>query len=139
MSKPLPHELVLVRLGPSCIHGIGVFAQVPIKSGTNVFANDAREIHWVSHSLLTDGSLCEFQLRFYEDFAIRCGDELGCPANFNLLTVGWYVNEPARGDEANLLANESFELIASRDIHPGEELTVRYSSFPKRRSRGRRA
>jgi hypothetical protein len=129
MAEALPHELVLVRLGPSCIHGIGVFAQTAIRSGTNVFANDEREIYWVRNSVLRDPSLCEFQRRFYEDFAIRCGDELGCPANFNLLTVGWYVNEPAPGHEPNLVATQSFDLVASRHIDEGEELTVIYSSF----------
>lgn len=129
MSKSLPHHQVIVRLGVSPIHGIGVFAQQPIAAGTNAFPNDVREIMWVSRSLLTDQSLLPFQRRFYEDFAIRRGDELGCPANFNLLTAGWYVNEPADGLEPNLAPSESFDLIAARDIEPGEELTVRYAAF----------
>jgi hypothetical protein len=129
MSKPLPHQGVFVRLGVSPIHGIGVFAQQPITAGTNVFPNDTREIMWVSRSLLTDQSLLPFQRRFYEDFAIRRGDELGCPANFDLLTVGWYVNEPLEGLEPNLVPSKSFDLIASRCIGNGEELTVRYASF----------
>jgi SET domain len=129
MPKSLPHVGVFVRLGVSPIHGIGVFAQQPIKTGTNVFPNDTREISWVPRSLLTDQSLAVFQRRFYEDFAIRRGDELGCPANFNLLTVGWYVNEPPDGVEPNLVPTESFDLIAARDIAAGEELTIRYASF----------
>ncbi len=129
MSEALPHEGVLVRLGVSPIHGIGVFAQQPISAGTNVFYNDTREMLWVSRSLLTDQSLCPFQRRLYEDFAIRRGNELGCPANFNLLTVGWYVNEPPDGLEPNLVPSKSFDLMASRDIGAGEELTVRYASF----------
>jgi hypothetical protein len=129
IAKPLPHDGVLVRLGISSIHGIGVFAQQPIRAGTNVFSNDQREITWVPSSLLTDQSLPAFQRRFYEDFAIRRGNELGCPANFNLLTVGWYVNEPPDGVEPNLFPGVSLDLIACRDIEAGEELTISYSSF----------
>ena len=118
-----------MRLGVSKIHGIGVFAQQLIKTGSNIFANDTRAISWVPASVLGDGSLNDFQRRLYEDFAIRRGDEPGCPANFNLLTVGWYVNEPAAGNEPNLIATTDFDLVASRDIKPGEELTILYSSL----------
>lgn len=129
MARLLPHDEVLVRLGVSEIHGIGVFAEQPIEAGTSIFASDTRDISWVPASVLTDGSLNAFQRKFYEDFAIRRGDELGCPASFNLLTVGWYVNEPAAGEEPNVTATPSFDLVAMRDIKPGEELTLLYSSF----------
>ena len=125
----LPHDGVHVRLGRSGIHGIGVFSCEKIAAGTNVFASDQREIRWVSASILKDPSIEEFQRAFYEDFAIRHGDQLGCPSNFNLLTAGWYVNEPAPDSEPNLTATENFDLVAIRDIESGEELTVRYSSF----------
>ena len=118
-----------MRLGRSGIHGIGVFACEKIAAGTNVFASDQREIRWVPAGILKDPSIEEFQRAFYEDFAIRHGDQLGCPSNFNLLTAGWYVNEPAADLRPNLTASENFDLIAIRDIEPGEELTVRYSSF----------
>lgn len=129
MSDPLPHDRVHVRLGKSEIHGIGVFACVAIEAGTNVFAADQRPISWVPARLLDDPSLDEYQRAFYRDFAIRRGAELGCPSNFNLLTAGWYVNEPRMGDEPNLTSSAEFELIAVRDIAPGEELTIRYSAF----------
>ena len=129
MSEPLPHDEVYVRLGESRIHGIGVFACKAIKAGTNVFAADQRLISWVPASLLEDPSLDEFQRSFYRDFAIRRGQQLGCPSNFNLLTVGWYVNDPDPGEEPNLAPTSQFELIALRDIAPGEELTIRYSSY----------
>jgi len=129
MSEARPHDGVHVRLGNSRIHGIGVFACTAIKAGANVFAADQRPISWVPASLLQDPSLDDFQRSFYRDFAIRRGEQLGCPSNFNLLTVGWYVNEPAPGEEPNLGSTPQFELIALRDIAPGEELTIRYSSF----------
>lgn len=128
-SKPLPHDQVLVRLAPSPIHGIGVFAQQPIAAGTNVFAIDRSEIVWVPARQIAELPLEDFQRGFYEDFAIRKDGLLGCPANFNLLTPGWYVNEPAPGDQPNLVPSSVFDLLAARDIAAGEELTVDYQSF----------
>lgn len=130
MAEPaLPHEGVMVRLAPSEIHGVGVFAAIPIKAGTSVFATDQREINWVSQARVDDSKPGEFERSLYEDFAIRRGDEFGCPANFNLLTVGWYVNEPPEGEPPNLRGNEKFDLVAARDIDAGEELTLRYSTL----------
>ena len=102
-----PHAGVCVRLGRSPIHGLGVFATERIPAGTNVFANDRREITWVPRSIMDDPALSDFQRKFYEDFAIRCGKQLGCPANFNLLTVGWYVNEPKNGPFSPVLRHSS--------------------------------
>jgi hypothetical protein len=131
MPSRMPHDGVLVRLGRSDIHGIGVFACTRIEAGTNVFETDQRPIAWVPSSVLEDPSLPEWQRAFYRDFSIRRGSELGCPANFNLLTVGWYVNEPKPGEEANLTSTSSYELLALRDIEAGEELTILYSDFER--------
>lgn len=124
-----PHDGVLARLGVSGIHGIGVFAACPIAAGANVFPADDAEIVWVPASLLDDPRLSDFERSLYRDFAIRRGDELGCPANFSLLTVGWYVNEPRGSDPPNLRPTPGFDLVAARDIAMGEELTVLYASF----------
>src|SRR5213080_356204 len=97
----LPHEQVWTRLGISSIHGIGVFAIKPIPAGTNVFATDQRELVWVDVATLA--LLSPAERRFYVDFGIRKGGRIGCPASFNLLTVGWYVNEPAPGSAPNLI------------------------------------
>jgi hypothetical protein len=129
MPRALPHEGVLVRLGVSQIHGIGVFAQQAIRAGTNVFANDQRAIRLIARAPLDDLGLEAFQRSFYDDFCIRRGDVLGCPSNFNLLTVGWYVNEPRAGEEPNLAPSSEFDLIAARDIRAGDELTISYASF----------
>jgi SET domain-containing protein len=129
MPDASPHIGVHARLARSPIHGIGVFACEKILAGTNVFANDRREITWVPRSTFDDPGLTKFQRTFYKDFAIHRADELGCPANFNLLTVGWYVNEPEQGAAPNLSPTEDYELVAVRDIEAGEELTVLYSCY----------
>jgi hypothetical protein len=127
----LPHEGVWARIGPSRIHGVGAIAIRAIPCGTNVFANDQRDIVWVSIEAIADLPPTSPERSFYEDFGIRAGGLIGCPAHFDLLSVGWYCNEPAPGDEPNLQATASYEMIAARDIAAGEELTVRYASFSR--------
>ncbi|MBA3676636.1 MAG: hypothetical protein H0W74_04445 [Sphingosinicella sp.] len=125
--KQLPHEQVMVRLAPSPISGIGVFSAQHIGEGTNIFANDMRAIRWISEKDVA--ALSGPQRALYDDFAIRRDGEYGCPENFNLLTVGWYLNEPAAGQSPNVHMTEDYQIIASRDIATGEEITVRYSTF----------
>lgn len=122
---------MLARLGVSNIHGIGVFAASDIPAGTNVFPADQAEIVWVPATLIDDPALSDFERSLYRDFAIRRGEQLGCPANFSLLTVGWYVNEARPGEPPNLEPSDVFDLVAARDIDAGEELTMLYSSFSK--------
>ncbi len=135
----MPHEQVHVRLGRSETHGIGVFACRAIAAGTNVFATDQSEIRWVPATIVDDPSLDDFERSLYHDFAIRRGDELGCPNDFNQLTVGWYVNEPRNGEEPNLVPTPTFDLVSTRFICPGEELTICYSSFEELQRQARTA
>jgi hypothetical protein len=129
----LPHDGVWARIGRSDIHGVGAMAVRDIPTGTNVFANDQRALLWVPAEIVATLAPDTPERRFYEDFGIRDGERIGCPAHFDLLSVGWYCNEPAPGDSPNLHATADYELVAARDIAAGEELTVRYASF----SRGR--
>lgn len=127
MDTGLPHHGVWVRLGISAVHGIGVFAIRDIPAHTDVFANDDRPLRWVAVADLERLGPAERAL--YHDFGIRRGDTIGCPANFNLLGPGWYLNEPGPGVPANMRATDDFALVAARNIAAGEELTVRYATF----------
>jgi hypothetical protein len=129
MTPPLPHEQVYVRLGLSRIHGLGVLAIRPIPKGTNLFANDLVEMAWIEKARLDAADLTEAERSFYDDFGIHRGGRIGCPVNFNNLTPGWYLNEPAPGEEANVFSDENFSFFATRDIEAGEELTIRYLGF----------
>ncbi len=129
MATKLPHEGVWVRLGVSAIEGIGVFAIRPIPKGTDIFANDRVPLTWVRQSELDSAGLSEAQAALYHDFGIRRGGQIGCPANFNNLTPGWYLNEPPPGETANVAADSRFAFTALRDIAAGEELTIDYSGF----------
>jgi uncharacterized protein len=129
MAAKLPHEGVYVRLGLSAVHGIGVFAIRPIPAGTDIFANDGVPLVWVSRAELEQAGLSEAELAFYRDFGINRGDRIGCPANFNNLTPGWYLNEPAPGAKANVRSTGRLSFIARRDIAEGEELSIDYPGF----------
>jgi hypothetical protein len=129
MPAKLPHEGVWVRLGLSGIHGLGVLAIRTIPEGADIFANDRVPLVWVDRAELDRAGLSEAERALYHDFGIRRGDRIGCPANFNNLTPGWYLNEPPPGGTANVGTDDSLVFLALRDIAEGEELTVDYSSF----------
>jgi hypothetical protein len=133
MAGKLPHEDVYVRLGLSAVHGIGVFAIRPIAKGTNIFANDKVEMVWVEKAALDAANLTPAEWSFYVDFGIHEGDRIGCPVNFHNLTPGWYLNQPAAGEQPNVASDDAFNFTASRDIAEGEELTIRYLDFSRMR------
>jgi hypothetical protein len=126
MFDKLPHTGVYTRLRPSKIHGIGVFAIRKIKKGTNIFSGDDADMVWMKKSSLR-GLPGEIR-RLYEDFAVirNNGIEYGCPKSFNVLTVGWYLNE---SENPNVGCDKGFDFFALRDIVAGEELTVDYSTY----------
>jgi hypothetical protein len=129
MPDSLPHSGVHARLGPSSIHGIGVFAIESIALGTNVFENDRRLLRWIDAAALETMALSLAERKLYGDFGVRRGNQIGCPENFNLLSVGWYVNEPLPGEKPNLHATDQLDMVATRDIAAGEELTIDYALF----------
>ena len=129
MVPQFPHDGVLIRLAPSPISGIGVFAMEMIAAGTEIFPHDRHPIRWIPATVLDDPRLRPWQRALYEDFAIRRGDQLGCPESFDQLTTGWFLNEPMEASEPNVHATADYRFVAARDIAAGEELTVRYESF----------
>jgi hypothetical protein len=129
MLAKLPHQGVWVRLGLSGIHGIGVFAIRPIPAGTDIFANDRVPLVWVSRAELDQAGLSKAERALYHDFGIQRGERIGCPADFHNLTPGWYLNEPAPGERANVRSVGDLAFLAARDIAEGEELTIDYASF----------
>ncbi len=126
-SRP-PHYGVYARLGPSKIHGIGVFAIRKIKKGTYAFSGDDENMVWVGKSNLRN--LPREIRRLYEDFAVikKNGTLYGCPRNFNILTVGWYLN-CSQNPNVGCDVGRGYEFYALRDIKRGEELTVDYKTY----------
>jgi SET domain-containing protein len=125
-KNELPHHAVYVRIRPSRVHGVGVFAIRSIRKGTNIFRGDDGEIVWVRKNQVK--GLPKELKRLYEDFCIikQKGKLYGCPKSFNILTVAWYLNE---SKSPNVYCDANYDFFALRDIRPGEELTVDYSTY----------
>jgi hypothetical protein len=121
----LPHDNVYTRLGVSKIHGVGVFAICDIPKGTNIFSNDECEMVWVDEADI--GNIDSELKRLYDDFCVIKNGKYGCPKNFNMLTVGWYLNESK--DNPNVLCTDDYDFIALRNIKKGEEITIDYSKY----------
>jgi hypothetical protein len=123
-----PHKNVLTRLRRSKVapDRIGVFAITGIKKGTPLFVGDNEEMLWLDKKSLPKQPKEIVEL--YDDFGVERGGRVGCPPDFNRLTMPWYLNEPKVGDEPNVMFDEYFDFHASRDIKKNEELTAR---FPK--------
>ena len=136
-NKKPPHYKVYTRLKPSKIHGVGVFAIRDIPEGTNLFCDEAEQN-------LDDGSDNKIDCvevkkldseikQLYNDFCVIENNKYGCPGNFDLLTVGWYINYSKK---PNVKQNGSGSFKTLRIIKKGEELTVNYQTFsqePKRK------
>lgn len=134
-EQSLPHHFAYTRLRPSKIDkkGVGVFAIRKIRKGTKIFRGDNDEMSWVEESRVPRRPKSIWKL--YDDFPVRRRDphdkkkkkRYGCPANFNRLTISWYLNESKR---PNVRCDpEYFNFFALTDIEPGEELSVDYSTY----------
>jgi len=133
-SKTLPHDNVYTRIKPSKIHGVGVFAIRTIPKGTSIFPSDDDSIVWVRKSEIK--RLRGDIRRIYDDFSIikDKGETYGCPANFNRLTIAWFLNEPKAGQNPNVGCRKDYTFYALRKINVGEELTINYSTFSEKPS-----
>jgi SET domain-containing protein len=121
-----PHDDVYVRIQPSKIHGVGVFAIRRIEKGTYIFPNDKAQIVWLKKRALKQ--LPRSIKRLYDDFCIikNGGESYGSPVNFNNMTTSWYLNHSPK---PNVGCDKHFDFFAMRNIKAGEELTVDYNSF----------
>lgn len=125
---PLPHEMAYTRLQPSAVHGIGVFAIRDIPVDTNLFADDPDDLVWLDRSEIAD--LPPEVKKLYDDFCVITGDRFECPASFNRLTVGWYLND-SREKEPNVKWSGG-DFVTIKDVRKGTELFVDYDSYSDR-------
>ena len=130
-SPALPHYGVKVRIGPSPLAGVGVFALRLIDEGEAIFPGDSGEIVWISRKALESANLSETDKAFYRDFAVFKADRCGCPADFGKLTSCWYLNHAGGQQPPNVRCNidEGYRFYALRKIEAGEELTACYSDY----------
>lgn len=120
-----PHAGVYVRLKPSSLHrgGVGVFAVRRIPKNTRIFADENEEVAWIDKRLLPKSKALR---KVYDDFAIIKGDRYGCPVSFNRLTPAWFMNE---SKTPNTICDDNYDFYAAKNIEPGQELTIDYSTF----------
>jgi len=124
----LPHEGVYARIKPSNIHGVGVFAICDIPKDTSLFSEDDSELIWTTKSALKLDAMPQEFRQLYDQFCLikDKGKTYGCPRNFNLMTIAWYVNH---SKTPNLGVDKAYAFYALRDIQKGEELTADYQSY----------
>jgi len=124
-NKKFPHSNVYTRLAPSKINGIGIFAICDIPKGTNIFSNDENGMVFIDKSEIEN--LNPEIRKLYADFCVIKNGRYGCPKNFNMLTVGWYINESKKNP--NVHCTDKYDFVASMDIKKGEELFSDYSTY----------
>lgn len=122
----MPHSEVRTRLGPSPLHGVGVFAISEISEGTELFPFDKEEPYRIKRRAIR--GLTHEQVRLYEDFCLidDHGARLGCPRSFGLMGMSWYLNHSS---DPNVRVDEVLRFFAIRKIARGEELTVDYLQY----------
>jgi SET domain-containing protein len=121
------HDGVYTRLAASQIHGIGVFAILPIPKGTALFTSEGSGLV----SGIPDAEVQSLPAplkKLYTDFAIQMekGGEWVGPLCFDDMSTGWYVNH---SKTPNINISKEYYYTALRDILVGEELTVDYDTY----------
>ena len=124
MSSAYPHRNLYTRL-KACAHGVGVFAIRDIPAGLRLFRGESGAIVRVPRAVVDRIADAELR-RMYFDFCPSVNDVFIAPADFNLLTMEWYLNHSAN---PNVVADHNMQFSACRPIAAGEELTTDYASF----------
>ena len=133
MAAPCPHEGVLVRLGISSIHGIGVFGQRR-SPRDDVFANDTKASHGCRLRFWTDGSLTDFQSGCTR-ISQSAGGTSSAARQFQSADGGLVRQRASHREEPNLCSERKLRLIAAATSRP-RRATIRYSSFDHASVRG---
>lgn len=127
--KKLPSDDVYVRLQPSKLHGVGVFAIRKIPEGTYMFPwedkiMDESGDRWIPKKIVD--KLPPLIQKLYFDFAPLIGKRYLCPQNFGLMTAAWYLNN---SKTPNVGCDKDYHFYALKDIDVGEELVTDYDSY----------
>ena len=124
-DEPVPHRHLYTRLRMSPGKGLGVFAIRDIPHGCNPFVGDDAGSTWVAAA--TVDAIADVEVRrMYLDFCPLVGDRYLAPADFNRMTVSWFMNH---SDEPNMASDANLDFCAKRLILAGEELTTDYRSY----------
>jgi hypothetical protein len=125
VKRSLPHDHLFTRLQPSAGKGLGVFAIRDIPQGMNPFHGEASETTLVPCAEIDRIDDPEVR-RLYIDFCPVVNGDFVAPADFNRMTIAWYLNH---SDDPNIVSDATATFAAARPIRKGEELTVDYTTF----------
>ena len=115
-----------VGLGPSAIHGVGVFALAPLPAGTSdLFAPPAA---WVPVPEADVAALPPHARTLVETHCLwDAGVYYLPPHGFRVVDVVTYLNHSHTPNLRQLAGGDRFETV--RDVAAGEELTVDYGTL----------
>jgi SET domain-containing protein len=129
MTEIMPHRNLYTRLKASA-HGVGVFAIRDIPAGMRLFEGDLASVVRVSRQTVDQIKDAELR-RMYFDFCPTHENAFIAPADFNQITMSWYMNHSS---DPNVRADAELRFVTSRPIHSGEELTTDYTTFSEHAS-----
>jgi SET domain-containing protein len=115
-----------VYVGPSAIHGVGCFADRPIRKDETVRCWDGKDSRWVTLAKAHASP----QAALFKRFGIRSRGGYWAPIDFLRISTGWYMNHSS---EPNVGSDDGdVTYYALRDIAAGEELTMDYRLMDER-------
>lgn len=116
-----------VKLAPSPLEGIGVFAITLIKKGQrNIFSNDKSE--WIKISKMEISKLPVHTRDLVENFCLFDEDNYYIPEyGFKMVDIVIFLNHSDQPNIRSLNEGEDFEAL--RNIQIGEELFIDYETI----------
>ena len=120
----LPHLNLHTRIQQS-EYGVGVFAIHDIPPDVALFEGDNGATVLVP-VVVVEAISDEAVRRMYFDFCPQEGAHFVAPADFNQLTMGWYVNHSAN---PNVLVDSNMRFRTKALIRAGEELMTDYATY----------
>jgi SET domain-containing protein len=128
-SKFLKHlaEDIYIRIQPSPIHGVGIFAQKNIPKGCNPFKL-YKPLDWVALTADDIKILPNYVQKIILDFYAFDQNKVYIPQNgLNVFDITFYINH---SDTPNMVSYDGGEnFVAAREIKAGEELTSNYNTY----------
>jgi len=117
-----------VRLRPSKINGVGVFAIRDIPKGIKVFLGQTNS-PWYKFKLDELADLDPAVLKMVDDFFVIEKDHtVFIPATaLNGMEISFFLNDSKRPNLKTI--DGGFTFVSNRSIKKGEELTVAYRTF----------
>lgn len=125
LTVDAPHFHLHTRIKVSPLHGVGVFAIRDIPAGTRLFLGDAGKTVLIPVEAVD--AIEEAEIRqMYADFCPVIDGHFVAPANFNQITMGWYLNH---SESPNVTVTSDLQFVTSGLIAKGEEVLANYSTY----------